>query len=375
MFSDVTDSELFFLASLCKNDNVIEDLKLPTGITPEVLFELAVAHGVALIISAKHFPSKYQSDGFKAFLSSLSDYARHKRIAQTFIDSETNKALSFLNFKNIRFVILKGFALSRTVYNNRVDRIRADVDILVDESHYSSTKAVLSTLGYYNPRGWEPKLVINQFTMRRKLSNDLHLDFDIHLKISNNKSLDEILKLPEISKEAVFDQSCGSLLIGNVHALFHSLFHMMNHMSEGDQVKLVWLYDIHLLVLKLSLQDTERFLTLVNNAKIGAVVVAGLEMCHKYFKNIKLDSLITHAQKCNSSEKYAHLLQVNRRFNIFFRDLLAIQGIYKKILFLCETIFPSRHEIYNKYGDINKRYLLVFYIARIVKGVLKYVRR
>jgi hypothetical protein len=123
-----------------------------------------------------------------------------------FMDAEGLLVLRRLHAANINVnvtvTVLKGFALANTLYNHPALRPRTDIDILIHPSDKKAIKGIFQAMRYYNPRDWEPKAIINQFSMKKPLSKGLDVMFDIHLKISNSKGIENILNYDELLTNA-----------------------------------------------------------------------------------------------------------------------------------------------------------------------------
>jgi hypothetical protein len=233
---------------------------------------------------------------------------------------------------------------------------------------------VFTEHGYVNPRGWEAKVMMNQMSQRKWLSDDFYVDFDVHLKISNNKRLENTLSLNQLLNSNQTDKDTGSHLVGFAHALLHAIFHLMNHRSEGDLIKLIWYYDIFLLNEKLNEQENNDFLQLVNEAGLSKVTIKALELTTQYFDSLAIHKIISALDPTMAAAEFDSMLTINSKKSVFLENLKNQPSLKIKWLLVKEMAFPPPAGIYAKYGRQNKQPLILLYVRRIVGGIIKYLR-
>ena len=365
---------LKLLAAMCKSETDVDMFqnKNDKDLDELVMFNLAVQHGVTALVS-QHSPIGV-TDRLNFFYLKLERFNKHRQIALSFLDNEVIKALSMLTEQNVVFVVLKGFALARTIYPKPSMRTKADIDLLIAEQDVAQVKQIFSQQGYFNPRGWEPKTIINQFSQRKVLSENLNVDFDIHVKISNNKRLENILSLEQLLEHSLTHKETGGQLVGFVHAMLHAIFHLMNHRHHGDLIKLIWYYDIYLLSEKLDEYETKYFLQLINTSGLAKVTIKALELTTEYFDSTAIHHIIAVLDPATATAEFDSLMHINDKSTLLLESFTNHSSLKQKWLLIKETAFPPPAEIYAKYGRETKQPLMLLYIRRIWGGVIKHFK-
>ncbi|MBU3004342.1 nucleotidyltransferase family protein [Paraglaciecola arctica] len=369
MDSNVKTECFCLLADMCNGITKAKSNFEYCHIDELTLFNLAVQHGVTALV--KQNKAILESNRFIAFYQKVDAFNKHKTIATNFFDAEAAKLLRLLVQQGTPFVVLKGFALARTIYPNSNMRTKADIDLLISEKDVDKVKQIFKQQDYFNPRGWEPKVIINQFSQRKTLSEKLNVDFDIHLKISTNKRLENVLSLEQLLEHSVTDNETKAQFVGFAPALLHAIFHLMNHRARGDLIKLIWYYDIFLLCEKLYDQDPNEFLQLVNEVGLGKVTIKTLELTTEYFDSPAINNIIDTLESSQAAPEFDSLLTINSKSALLLESFSNQPSLKEKWLFLKETVFPPQAEIYAKYGVNNKQPLIWLYIRRIFNGLIE----
>jgi hypothetical protein len=254
-------------------------------------------------------------------------------------------------------------------------RPKTDIDILINTPDQAKLQAVFEELGFHNPRGWQPKAIINQYSMKKQLSKGLNVYFDIHLKISNDKRIEQILTYQELITCTNTKAIEGVLLIDRPFSLIHAVVHLLHHRAQGDLVKLIWHYDIYLLINTFSTEESAKLAILANQKKLNKVLLYCISLTQKYFDSEEIRALTLKLAAENLDDHYDYLLLNQNGFKGSWGQIKATKGIFKKIVFIRETLFPPTAEIHIKYGTNSNQPLAYLYLKRIVGGCLKAFKR
>lgn len=333
------------------------------------LVKLAVEHGVAALL----FDAIQQNPNFKQLAHVLRSFQSHQDLRNQIVEQHFKHALHTLSDRNIKLVVLKGFALGHTVYSSHLMRTKSDVDIIVAVNDSDTVNAVFTSLGYKNPRGWTPTEIINQFSMRKTLSPGLNVDFDIHLHLSNELGVEDILTFDELSEAADTSTLQNIPLVSKPHALIHAIVHLLHHRNVGDTVKLIWLYDLVLLCQKMSSAEKQQFIQCVDNKGLTTLATFALGLANDYFEDEHISSFIIGLNGKDVNPKLNYLVEIDNRSLQFFRSLKQRHSGREKWLFIKEMAFPPAAEIYRKYGKQPKYLLPVFYVRRFFGGIVKHI--
>jgi hypothetical protein len=342
------------------------------------VFELAVCHGLVYLVHnnlKKHLSTANQNLSVNDFLQKLAGVYRQAEIVTQFVDASAINALQALHKKGIEVVVLKGFSLAYQLYTAPTERPKTDIDILIHAPDQTALQAVFEDLGFHNPRGWQPKAIINQYSMKKQLSKGLNVYFDIHLKISNDKRIEQIMTYQELSTANNTKAIEGVLLIDRPFALIHAALHLLHHRAAGDLVKLIWHYDIYLLINTFSSEESAKLEILANQKKLNKVLLYCISLTQEYFDSEQIRRLATKLSAINLDDHYDYLLLNQNGFKSGWGQIKATKGILKKMAFIRETLFPPAAEIHMKFGTNSKQPLAYLYLKRIFGGCLKAFKR
>jgi hypothetical protein len=274
-------------------------------------------------------------------------------------------------------VVLKGFSLAYQSYNSPTVRPRTDVDILILPSDKEKVLEIFNELDYYNPRGWEPQAISNEFSMKKTLGKGVNVLFDVHLKISNSKQIENILNYNELLNSANKTVIPELNLINKPYALVHAIVHLLHHKSHDDMIKLIWYYDIYLLINQFCPEQLQQAKSIIIDKKLVKVCLACVNLTKHYFTSPSVDAFILW---CNQPEVFTHqseklndLLKNSAGIKGLWVTIKNTEGVLNKWNIVKETAFPPAAEIYSKYGRDSRWPLSLLYIRRIFTGSIKYI--
>ncbi|MFH1788935.1 MAG: nucleotidyltransferase family protein [Candidatus Altiarchaeota archaeon] len=213
------------------------------------VLDISARHGVKPLLHAK----TKKVAGLPGFFVKDLEESYHENLSRNmFLSSQLRKIVQALNSKNISFMVFKGVLLAEEYYGDVGLRPMADLDILVREKERAKTGEILGSLGYFIPTGYDSDFsgkyrshipYVSDHRIRHSV--EVHwaltqkvrfsLDMDGIWTGSETYSLDGI-QAKSMSRERLLSYLC-------VHFTHHL------HYPEGSfRPKLIWLYDIHLLV-------------------------------------------------------------------------------------------------------------------------------
>ncbi|WP_339726356.1 nucleotidyltransferase family protein [uncultured Paraglaciecola sp.] len=382
MITNLSESYyLGLLAKLCTTSANAEWVDLVQQIKraepdQSLLFNLAVEHGVTGLMYSSF--AEINTLELNQFFEQINSFNQHKIIATKFLDSEAKKLLNLFVEENIPFVVLKGFALAHSIYPTPESRTKSDIDIFIDTKYYEQAKQVFSQQGYKNPRGWEPTAISNEFSMSKRIGEGMHVLFDVHTKISNSKVIQNLITFEELSSSADTASLPDINLINTPYALVHAIVHMLHHRAMGDKIKLIWYYDIYLLVERFTPVELKQTKQLIILKELVSVFSVGIDLTLGYFDSEKLRELQTWCKQpeiqAHSENKYNVLLSSMSGVNGMLITLNNTPGFRNKWRLIQEIALPPKAEIYNKYGTQTNQPLFWLYFRRIAGGIVKALR-
>ena len=326
----------------------------------EIIESLIVKHGVAGLIYEELKKGEFTKDyDFYEFVKKI--YFVQK-IKLQFQEKQTEIVIDAFKNKNLRYIILKGQAISHEIYDYHEQRNRTDVDIYLREKDSNIVKEIMESHGFYNPRGWFPKEIVKQFTYRKTFESLVNIDFDFHTKINNDFRINHILTFEYIYSNSHLSES-GVRRINWEAALSHAILHLLSNKRKNNFVKIIWLYDIYLILYKSNIEQMKRIKKEVEFNKLELLYDSVVNDVNRSFKT----NFFTFN---NGDKKYEYILKKETRIDGLKILLLKIKkgGIVNH---LKELVIPPIPEITNKYGEINKMYLPFYYLHRLLNSFKK----
>ena len=263
-----------------KPENILVELinrRAPTAQALEsadtaLLVSLAVHEGVESLVA--------QALSEMASVPGLSERARahfaralRQSIAREMVFSEERKAVLDA-IDSLDAVVLKGAALACLYYPASHLRPMADMDLLIEGRQQADLREALGEIGYRTPPVVGGDLIMNQFMMRKPLGGGLSMDLDIHTRLFNRPALNSLLSHGDILATAVPVSRLGSSARApsRTHMLAHACLHMLAH--HATDRRLVWLYDISLLLDNMENRDASMLLELARESGLSSVLHA-----------------------------------------------------------------------------------------------------
>jgi hypothetical protein len=294
------------------------------------------------------------------------------------------RVLGALAAFGVKPLLLKGAALAYSVYPSPGLRPRADTDLLIRNSDRDVCHRVLSDLGYEKVNAVHGELVQYQcgYTMQDRFGIGHVLD--VHWRISNTQLFSQALEYEELSPRAISLKALGERARGPapVHALLHACMHRAHHLHspmifEGEQGtggdRLIWLYDIYLLVEFMSRQELVEFAALAERKRIRAVCRDGLLRASEYFgTGLPEEVLLALTTKGAVELSAAHLR--TGRIHHLLTEIRSLPRWQDRVRLVKEHLFPPMDYMLEKYSVSSRAWLPVLYLKRGIHGVWKRIQ-
>jgi len=290
---------------------------------------------------------------------------------------ELKAVLQVLADRGVGPLLLKGTALAYRLYADAAHRPRFDTDLLVRREELDTVDDVMRTRGYVRAHQVTGELVMHQVDYVRKDAQGIRHVYDFHWKLSNRQAVASILTFDELSQDSIAIEALGPSARGlcNVHALIHACVHRVAH-HPGDE-RLIWLYDIHLLLGALSRQEMAAFEAIATARSVAALCLEGVTTAQRWFDTRLAEGSLRRlsaAAHVSDGEPSAGLLQIRGAgFDELLSDLRAV-GWTGRARLVYEHAFPPATYISGMYMVSNRIWLPALYTHRIVRGVWRWVR-
>lgn len=287
---------------------------------------------------------------------------------------EVSRVVTALGEAGLPFLLFKGTPLAYTLYREACLRDRSDTDVLF-ESKAAAEAAwlVLQGLGYERMNTPGGELVSYQFPCTLSGGQVAEM-LDVHWATSN------AAQLRPLSFRELWDQSIVVADFGvparspcHEHALVLACLHRLAHVKDGEENKLIWLYDIHLLLESLNDKQWQRFLACARDKGVAGACCDGAEQA--------VDCFGTQVRGVHRLEELRQLAalpgqQVIAHTTMLERDVAQLRSArgVKRLQLLVEYLFPPVAYMQTKYRP-RWRWLLPWYYARrIVQGATRRLR-
>ena len=294
---------------------------------------------------------------------------------------ELVQVLSALAEAGVAALLLKGAALAYSIYPSPALRPRADTDLLIRSADREATARTLSELGYQKPNTTSGELVAYQCGYVKR--DRFHIDhvLDVHWRISNTQIFSRALAYQELRSRAVPLAALGDHArgLGPADALLLACMHRAHHLHspyfvdgiktpDGD--RLIWLYDIHLLIASMSFRELAGFARLAEEKAMRAICRDGLLKARQRFGTCIPEEVLLSLARAGPAEcSQAHLRAGSLRH--LLTELRSLPRWRDRVTLLGEHLFPPADYMREKYALSSRAWLPVLYLHRGIHGALK----
>ena len=312
--------------------------------------------------------------GERAAVPELAQERRDAAAVEAWREAELQRVLAALSAQGVQAVLFKGAAIARSHYRSPELRVRSDTDMLVPADRRDDVSRVLEEVGYQRPVETDGELIVSQF--HRDLIDRAGIThaLDVHWRISNALAFADVLSYEEIVRDAIPIPGLGSDALGPnaVHSLMLACLHRIAHHPGSSD--LLWLYDLHLLVERMTEDDQRRFVALAGERRVLAVCAHSLADAAARFGG-RAGALAARLTPAEASEPTSAFTAPHRRpVDLLTADLRALDRWPQRLRLLREHVFPGRAYMFARYGTRRSSSLPWLYFRRIVVGAPKWFR-
>lgn len=226
---------------------------LLTRIPVDEWLHILVAEGVAPLLHAALARSPTIAVP-QALVTGLQQHAHVGAARQVLDDDAVRRSLALLDDAGISPLIIKGTALAYLLYDAPHLRPRVDCDVLIPPDSLEPARTAFRGAGCDTAPNCLGHYLTHQFTATCSDRLGMQHAFDVHRRVNNSLLVSAALPLEDLVGQAVALPMLGPA--ARVPCPRHALAIACLHLAAGrDYPRLIWLYDIHLLVL--ALDDSE----------------------------------------------------------------------------------------------------------------------
>lgn len=343
--------------------------------------ELLRFHGVTTLVSRALSPEAARV----TWPASILDHCREQTLAQAVSEmagrAEISRVLHAFVEAGIKALVLKGGSLAYSHYDNPVLRPRGDADLLIPPLARRKTEDVLRDLGYAPSMQVAGEFASYQANWFFKDRLGMIHDLDLHWRVNNSQVLAKLLDYEELAASAVrINDLCESAHApAPTHALLFACLHLAGHRSAplymdgiahpgGD--RLIWLYDIHLLVGAMTPSELEDFATQAVRKRMASICRDALVRSIECFRTRIPDSLLEQLRPTGAVEPSARYCNAGPARKMV-DDVLALEGAGARVRLVGELLFPSEAYMRAKYEGATVSWLPFLYARRALRAFWK----
>ncbi len=287
-----------------------------------------------------------------------------------------NKTLAHLSDVGVQAILFKGTALAYEVYSAPFLRQRSDTDLIVPSNKRDLVGLVLQRSGFaLEPNVSETIQRQASYSWANSAAGMAHT-LDLHWGIINSQFLSNLFPYEELRAKAhsLPTLSKNAVAVSRVHALALACVHRALHKPDqyGDD-RLIWLYDIHLLVETLTPPQQHELVELAERNGLRSICLEGIELARARFHTAVPRAIYDALARPGPAEPTARYLNGSaaRRLG---SDFLAVKSVRGKIRFLVKLFFPPEAYMRAKYPMANRSWLPWLYVRRIGSKLLPLFR-
>lgn len=298
--------------------------------------------------------------------------------------AETQHILKLFQQTGIQAVVLKGTALAESHYGQPELRPSIDIDLLIPLEQYPSARQTLLAASY------KPQIEVS--TSERKwrceeaflpgIGGAHSFLIELHWSLSPYIALIQDPPLPALFQRAT-TISANQLLMpipDPIDATVHAALHLCY--GHPEDVRLIWLYDLHLLTQNLSADSWAAILATSKAWQARLALADALQLTHEWFGTVfpatvaDLTNTPPTTQEFRIQELASYRLLHGPRFALMQRNFYQWEELNfrERLQFMFYRAFPGREAIDMGYPQWRKWPLPLAYLARLMLFSQRYLQ-
>jgi hypothetical protein len=305
----------------------------------EVILNAAITHGIIPLLH--HQLHQGTLTGLsEAVCAKLSQRSRSQAALDMLLNNSSRKTLDLLAEHQVPVLLLKGTPVAHLCYEESYQRPRCDTDLYISEEDTRKTAALLADLGYQVSGLGSRKHSSKQFGATAVALQKAHAQFDIHWKLSNRVMFRATLPFEDCyqNRQAVTALGTNAYALAPVDLLLHACIHRIAHGRNTERDRLIWLYDIHLLVEAMDEMELEGFKDKAVERLVGVLCADAIEVAQELFGTRLPEDYLMGLTENEKNEPTAKLIH-SSKLRWAWEDMWSLKGIKKKVSFAKELLF------------------------------------
>ncbi len=341
-----TDQELRTASARALVDDPAQLLGLVRSTSIQRLTKFFVDHGIHGLLYDTLSRMGVGSDHPELFraIQRLSHLEASRSLIQ---EQEMKRVDAALKRTDIRCLALKGTPLAYIIYPSPALRPRADIDLLFDDADIVAARQLLLGLGYQCQPLVTPLeqsvFLTTQFTCIRPVDGQPDRVIDAHWRISNSLLFASMFRFDELYRTAAPITPLTETVQAPdpVHCLLIACLHRV---TESHKDRLIWIYDIHLLLQHSGAQQIAQAADIAVDRGLACILLDGLVASRDTFGTIVDPALlqVLVEAKSNNSEPAERMLHADSMLARRLTELSAVTGWRQRLHMLWVRLFPPK---------------------------------
>jgi hypothetical protein len=355
-----------FLCGAIRGDQLHWPAAAETGFYEQFL-ERAIANGVDMLVChCLRLTSAWQELP-KEVREPLEQRSRNAIAVEMARSQDLSALLKGMAGQGLELLLLKGSALAYTHYPQPHLRARVDTDVLIDPAGIRQVRALLDDLDY-DLVGWTYKS--HQFNATREKYGGRVIRYDVHWRANNGAKYARTIGFAEALEESVSVPGVtGGRTLGPVHSLMLACMHWAGTIPNHPD-RLIWLYDMHLLVSAMSAEELSTFAARAKSGHIQEECHAALVECSRCFGTIISPNIMPGL--AGVSRQPAHTSRFARsQLAVILDDLGQLPDWSSRLDLLREYLFPPADYLLSRYGKEDWYWVPLLYCRYLFGGMFQ----
>jgi hypothetical protein len=275
--------------------------------------------------------------------------------------------LNAFSERGVPCLLMKGEALAYLLYPASYTRTRCDSDLFIPIEGIEGARQAVLDAGYSIV---SPVLKSHQFTVRRTQEASDVLEFDVHWRILNAARYARVLSFEGAYRNSI-DVPGFELArtLSHVDLLLHACVHRVAS-DWHDQDRLIWIYDIHLLVTAMTGEQLGAFADKAARLDVQRACLTGLELSMECFGTDLPEKVIQKLQLPELPETLSKRYQYSN-LGLLVDDWKHLPDSRARMNLLGELFFPASDSLMTRYKKNNRGWLPVLYVRQVVGSLVQ----
>jgi hypothetical protein len=315
---------------------------------------------------------RISTDWPSALVEAIAREARAAAAAELIRARELARVLGALDARGIATILLKGTPLAYSVYDSPALRPRDDTDLLIRAGDADAVRRAMRDLGYSAPVYCDD--VHYQFPFEQRDEFGVDHAFDFHWRLSTQAAFADLLTFDELASETVSIPALGpdARAAGNVHGLLLACVHPAMHHQNVE--RLIWVYDVHQLVGRMTPADLDRFAGLAVAKGVAAICAQELSRAQQRF-GTPVPAAVVARLHAATGEPSAAYLDPGRTWKDELISNVGALGWRDRLRLIRRVAFPDLGFMLRSYGlrtgTVDAALLPALYVHRGLRGLWK----